>query len=123
MRMNTETELQIARKLEEVAKILKESGYGKGLCSLAIVPDEECISFFEFDEAGEKIVDHNSYFPVTTSQRVVRENKKYQVEVEHKDFHSDLVRVYDITDGCPHFIGKAISNDFETAINAIIGRN
>lgn len=53
---------------------------------------------------------------------ITRNNKTYTVEIERVDCWNNKVTVYEMfEDGTFSFVGKAISNDVEYAINEIIG--
>ena len=54
---------------------------------------------------------------------ITKNNKTYQIEVERIDCWKSKITVYEIFEnGDFAFIGKAISNDVEYAVNEILNR-
>ena len=51
---------------------------------------------------------------------VMKGDRVFYAEIEHRDLWNDLVRVYEVTKDKVLFCGKAISNDAEYAVSELV---
>lgn len=51
---------------------------------------------------------------------LMKDNRLFYAEVEHRDLWNDLVRVYEVTKDKVLFCGKAISNDVDYAVRELV---